>query len=564
MSESEAFTPSGRGRAAWSWARSRAAAGAKPIAIVGVAVAVVLAAWLRLHGLGVQVVLDDEWHALHKLLTASYAGIFSSFGYSDHSIPLTLFYKAIAGTIGLDEINMRIVQAVCGIALVIACAVLAWKATAQAPTTILFAFLVADAPLLVFYSRFARPYAIVTLLTVLALVALWRWRAKRSRGLATVACLLAALAAWMHVLSALFPMAALAAILAGDLQAPAGRRARAVRSTIALGSAIGLAIMALIAVPVIGDFGSLGAKAGESAADVDTLLRVLGLFAGGLPNTAAVAAALLAAFGAYRFVRDRGELGSYLAFIALAPLLAVALLGAAWTHQGHTFARYVFPAQVIFLFWCAYGIVSLARVAGRDAIPALGLCFAVASSAAYLAFTPAIEQVRTLGPWYGHAIHHFDYVPAHNRALRYYDGWEVPRFYQALAALPSGAAPIIQAPFHFMAPYNPDAFYAQVHHQPELQGFVHDLCLAGPYYGELPRDRRFRFASFVHLDDRDAVLKTGARYLVFQRDLRNGRAFPEAKRCVEALTGLYGPPIEIDARLAVFDLQRLRGARAIQ
>src|SRR5258706_456325 len=61
-----------------------------------VAAATLLALWLRAWGITIQVVLDDEWHALHKLVEASYSGIFKSFGLSDHSIPLTLFYKWMA------------------------------------------------------------------------------------------------------------------------------------------------------------------------------------------------------------------------------------------------------------------------------------------------------------------------------------------------------------------------------------------------------------------------------------------------------------------------------------
>ena len=179
---------------------------------------------------------------------------------------------------------------------------------------------------------------------------------------------------------------------------------------------------------------------------------------------------------------------------------------------------------------------------------------AVVLAVGYLALNPAIEQVRTLGPWYGHLYHHFDYVAADNRALRYYDRWQVPAFYRKLGAMPAGSITIIQAPFDFVAPYNPDAFYAQFHRQRELQGLVHELCLSGPYYGEVPRDPRFRFRSFVFLDDREAVKRSGARYLVLQRDLRNGEPFREADRCLEALRRRYGEPVEMDARVAVFDL----------
>ena len=49
--------------------------------------------FLRAQQLGRQVIIDDEWHAIHKLLASGYGGILTSFGQVDHSIPLTLFYK---------------------------------------------------------------------------------------------------------------------------------------------------------------------------------------------------------------------------------------------------------------------------------------------------------------------------------------------------------------------------------------------------------------------------------------------------------------------------------------
>ena len=47
-------------------------------------------AWFRSDQLGSQVLIEDEWHALHKLLGSGYADIASHFGYADYSIPLTL------------------------------------------------------------------------------------------------------------------------------------------------------------------------------------------------------------------------------------------------------------------------------------------------------------------------------------------------------------------------------------------------------------------------------------------------------------------------------------------
>ena len=546
----------------------------KRVAWLGIAAATLLGAWLRSHGLEVQVVQDDEWHAIHKLMTSSYAEIFRSFGFADHSILLTLFYKALAETIGLDEVNMRILQVACGITLVAVGGWLALRATASAAIAILFAFLVAGAPFLVLYSRFARPYAITTLLSVLVLAALWRWRSRRSLALAVTGCAMASLSAWLHPLSALYPMAALLFLLADDLQASQWR-ITAARSTIVLGIAAGVAIALPLLPPVLNDIESLAAKAGDSRPTAYTLTRVLSLFAGGLPDPVTWIVAAVAAWGAWIGVRPvtrarpgmvqarrlhPRSMGAYLLFATLAPLLVVITLRGSWTHQGHTLARYVFPAQLAFLFWFACGAMDLVGRMNRPARPAIEGLAVAALIVGYLALNPAITQVRTLGPWYGHLYHHFDYVDADNRALRYYDRWTVPHFYATLGALPEDSVTIIQAPFNFEAPYNPDAFYARVHRQRELQGFLYDLCLAGPRYGEVPHDPRFHFRDFVFLDDREAVRRSGARYLVFQRDLFHGAPFEQSEACLEALRGRYGEPIEMDARLAVFDLAKATAA----
>jgi hypothetical protein len=84
---------------------------------------------------------------------------------------------------------------------------------------------------------------------------------------------------------------------------------------------------------------------------------------------------------------------------------------------------------------------------------------------------------------------------------------------------------------------------------------LHDLCRDGPRIGEPAHGRRFRFRLFVFLDDVQAVRTSGARYLLLHLNMPHGKPFPEAGRCLERLTALYGAPAEKDDRLAVFDLQ---------
>src|SRR5262249_24609106 len=156
---------------------------------------------------------------------------------------------------------------------------------------------------------------------------------------------------------------------------------------------------------------------------------------------------------------------------------------------------------------------------------------AVAVAVLYVAFNPAIAQVARLGPWYGHIINFFDYVPAHHAALAQYDGFPVPDFYHRLGRLAPGGASLLEAPFPPGAPANALAYYARFHQQREIMGMLHDLCLDGPRVGEPPKDARFRFRNFVFLSDKSAVTASGARYLVLHLDQRQGAPFVEADRC---------------------------------
>ena len=84
-----------------------------------------------------------------------------------------------------------------------------------------------------------------------------------------------------------------------------------------------------------------------------------------------------------------------------------------------------------------------------------------------------------------------------------------------------------------------------------------DVCAeaVGPYTGEVPRDPRFRFGEFVFLDDPKSVRESGARYLLLYREQLHSRPFVEDERCMARLSALYGAPIEVEPRLAVFDLR---------
>jgi hypothetical protein len=523
--------------------------------LVAVGIATVLGLWLRAWGVTSQVVIDDEWHALHKLVEASYSGIFKSFGLSDHSIPLTLFYKWMANNVGLAEGRLRLPQVICGVALVPVCAWFALAATRDRAVAALFAFLVCGAPFLVLWSRFARPYAISLLLVVLCVACIWRWRSKRTNALAACAALTAALATWFHPLMGMYPAIACIYVFVEDLSSPAEVRSRAWRQSFKFGAGVAAAMGALLIYPLYKDRESLAAKSGGDYPGFGTFERMFSIFWGGLPAPAYAIALAATAWGLVVLFRRQPRLALCLAMLGVLPVVILTAVGAAWMSAGQNLGRYVLPLQPLLLFLGSLGAVSAARsLAGRREEGAAWIASFVIA-AGYLAVTPAIAYTAKLGTWYGHLDYHWDYRERWQAYKHSHPNLDPPDFYRGLGTMSPGA--IVEAPFEFEAPYNPLAYYATYHHQNEYFGMIQDAChKEGPRLGEVaPGDRRFRFRRFVFLDNPATVRATGAHYLIFNRDIPT-RPVPLPPDCLARLTEIYGPPFRLDARVAVWELNR--------
>ncbi len=453
---------------------------------------------------------------------------------------------------------MRSFQIVCGVALIPVSAWLAWRATDDAPAAALLAFLLAGAPFLVMWSRWARPYAITLLLCLICIAAVWRWREERSRKMATYAAVTAALLAWFHPISGIYPVIACIFVFFEDTFAPSEIRPRPSSSSLRLGATVAAAMALPIAVPLYHDRQSLAAKAGGDRPDFDGFERMFSIIWGGVPNVVVVVACLFAMWGTVVIFRRNSWFALYLLALMTIPGANLFLVGAIWMQSGQNFLRYQLPLEPLVLFFGSVGVISAARSVVRWRAEAIAWSIAALISIGYLVASPTIVQVVTLGQWYGSPHYHWDYRYRWMIAKRNDPATPpLPAFYNRLARMAPGSAPIIEAPFVWEGFIDEYAYYAIFHRQPETFGMIHDLCLKGERYGEVPpHDRRFRFRSFVFLNDKQAVLGSGSRYLLLHRR-PPPTVGPEYnyQLCLAKIAELYGAPVEIDDRLAVFDLR---------
>src|SRR6266496_3659808 len=169
--------------------------------------AIAAGTWLRWYQLDIQVLIDDEWHALHKVLHSDAYGIATTFGFADHSIPLTLYYRFLALHGGLTEWVMHLPMLVAGVVLLVAAA-LSLRRETTPPVRVAWVALLAISPLLVYHSRTARPYALTGLLTFVAIVAFRRWwlRDRKSTRLNSSHVEISYLAGWFHPITLPFTL----------------------------------------------------------------------------------------------------------------------------------------------------------------------------------------------------------------------------------------------------------------------------------------------------------------------------------------------------------------------
>jgi len=214
--------------------------------------------WARINNIWDQVLLGDEWHAIHQIANSQPSDFIFSFGHSDHSIPLTAFYWILSKTIGLNELLMRIPMIVSGMLLL----VLWYKHIRSVYTervAIISLWLLALSPVLIQYSRTARPY-ILTL--TLLFVSYWLFEKCRNKPLKYFSArylayaLSTSVAVWLHL--TMLPFVVAPYMYKFFDEAINGRLSRKVATNLfMLGLPVGILTCLLIMPPAINDYASL-------------------------------------------------------------------------------------------------------------------------------------------------------------------------------------------------------------------------------------------------------------------------------------------------------------------
>ncbi|HEY1326794.1 MAG TPA: hypothetical protein VGI14_07630 [Casimicrobiaceae bacterium] len=535
-----AFSAVRRGRIAW-------------VALGAVALA--SAAWLRFWQLDGQVLIDDEWHAIHRLLVADVSEIVTRLGYADYSIPLTVLFRVLYDHAMLSERWMHVPAAIAGVALLV---VGPWLLRPWFDLRVRMAWiaLMAISPLLVYHSKVARPYPYTVLLALVAIVCFERWWRERRIGNAVAYGAATFVAGYMHPVVLPFVLMPLAYHGIGSLRPLV--RERSGRPLIRC-IALGLVVFALLAIallpPVVNDWYQFAAKAGRDAVTMESVYRTALMLAGS--RHAAVAAVIfgLAVYGWFRLRRRDAAFARYLAVVHAVSAVAVAASGATWIFHPLVYARYLLPALPFLLLLAAEGAVGILERA-RMRFPAA--LVAIGTAVLFLA-GPLPDILYYPNQFFGHLRFQYDYDPDENPYVTQVPKEPVPAFYRELAREPPGSVTLIELPWRLESNFDPHPWYQEVHRQSIRIGLVTPVC-GTRTFGEYPEGAAgLVMRNFVHLS---AILRGetfGADYLVVH--LKPWKTPPDAevewpdmRACLPRITARLGPPLRQDDDLVVYRL----------
>jgi hypothetical protein len=501
-----------------------------------------------------QVLVDDEWHAAHQVMLSTPKQIATSFGLADYSIPLTLYYKAIASTMGLSELAMRAPLFIAGLAFVALSVGFAWRRLG-APTALTFGALLATSPLLYTYARIARPYGLTVVLVPLAIwLYLKWWHARDTRsGIAYV--FVAVLATWLHLIVA--PM-----VFAPQVFAlwKSWKKRESFSRWFYLAVATALALVVVVGPPFFMNPNALAEKAATDLPTFTTLWGAAHQWLGVGSRVILVVMLALALAGAPRVWRACGEFGYIYALGLFLTCAAIALMRPAWVHQPLTFARYLLPILPVLLLFFAAGIVRCAQYAISKRAQRLATAALTASLvAATILTTPMHELLRAPQQYASHSWFHFDMRRHLNPIRDHMSVIPISPLWQSLTPEKIGSVTIAAAPWSLFSFDAEQPIWQTIARQKLIPASGEALCTQ--WEGGHPQPGKgLALRNFVYLANDDDLRAKRVDLVVLRKPIYNPRRMPgvpmpELSRCASNLTMRFGPPILEDAVIQVFDLR---------
>ncbi|MPV86780.1 glycosyltransferase family protein [Ostreibacterium oceani] len=552
-----------------------------------------LGCWLRLDQFTQQILIDDEWHAIFRIEELSIRQLYRNFGYADHSIPMTIYYALLAKLTTVNETLMRLPGMIISIAFIGAAFI--YLKTKSPVIALLTALFIACSPLLITYSRIARPYAFVIPFAWVALAAFtYYWeQAKSQRQIVMSICcysLFAATAIWALPVIGPFVIAPFIYYATANLCRDKSQLLTHCWRLCNIGIPFSLLTLVLILPPLIGSFDLLSAKGGRDLPTLETYQQVVYVWLGNSHTLVTTGTLLLALIGLPATLTQFPIVRSAL-LGALLILLSIYLSKPAWVFNELTFGRYLM-AILPLLFLCAsvgaYRTINfLARLrhsalnklkklnkktppnthekqrAKKKNILTQGITLPLIAiiSVGLLngqiyqhSILPAFKQPNNSNT--ASAYYYFSPNPERNLVQQTIQALPTLTLPQAIKNNPKYNGNLVLAPFYFRSDYWAGPRYEAALSQPVLPGFTNGLCNPDTVIGELSAHpkRNLHFDNFVQLSQENDWINKDIRLFIWQKPaMRPTRSHPVSFDACDALFDKF-PALYEDKYVKIFDI----------
>ena len=171
-------------------------------------------------------------------------------------------------TVGLSELGVRLPMLIAGLLALVVLPLLI-RVMVGSTTALIFAALLAVSPVHIYFSRYARPYAITLLLSFTAISGFYLWWRGGRRSGAMIYCLAGAAAVYFHLAALPFVLAPLpwAALDALRERKAAKIGSSLVRLTVT-GCCLGCILAALLGPPFVTDGKAIMKKVGREGSSI--------------------------------------------------------------------------------------------------------------------------------------------------------------------------------------------------------------------------------------------------------------------------------------------------------
>ena len=520
---------------------------------------VFIGSYLRLDQFAVQVLLDDEWHAVHQLIKGQPEKLFQTFSHADFSVPLALLYWIQLKLFGLSETGMRWPMMLAGISTLVVFPLYIRKFFDD-KTTLVFSLLLAISPLLIIYSRTARPYSLTLLLSIMALAAFNHYVAAEKSpwkpGLSYFAC--AILSVWLHLIT--LPLV-VAPFLTVGIPALLARNWTRLRRILWLALITAMVLFTLVLPPLLSHPEILGSKLGIHTPELATFYGAFFTWLGTPSLNVFLLGMALAVLGASRLWRGFPLIFGLLTGLGLT-LGVILLTQPQWVNHSLTLARYLLPMVPLLLLSISLGVSQFSDVlvshwGGRGTLLVWALLGAALILTVYA--SPLHKILARPNSNSLHLVYQFDFRKEHNLVDQYQQSFPLSPFWQLLASSPRGSLKIAASPFYFET-YHWDApRWEQISGQRVMPGYLTGLCVEHRW-GEVPDGDGFRFQNVGYVGDPSDLAKRGFDLVVFQKPVKTMTTQGEVelgkgtRACDKAHRKLYPEPVYEDEWLVAFPL----------